>query len=61
MNLLIDTYKSRKDLSFVSTPVSKALAEATDTFLAEKRAPNAGLSQSTEAEILTKLKTLTIS
>lgn len=56
MNLLIDTYKSRKDLAFVSTPASNALAEATDAFLAEKRVPKTGLSQSAELELLAKLK-----
>jgi len=59
-NLLIDTYKSRKDLSFVSTPASKALSDATDAFLAEKRLPKTGLSQSAETELLTKLQAQTI-
>ncbi|OFZ79395.1 MAG: hypothetical protein A2603_14485 [Bdellovibrionales bacterium RIFOXYD1_FULL_55_31] len=51
-NLLADTYKSRKDLGFVSTPATRALAEAADAFLSEKRTPKAGLSVAREQELL---------
>ncbi len=56
MNLIIDTAISRKDLVFADTFPAKALADATDSFLAENRIPKAGLSQGTEAELLAKFK-----
>lgn len=55
-HLLIDTHRSRRDLSFVSTPTAKALANATDAFLGENRTPKTGLSQGAEAELINKLK-----
>ncbi len=57
MNLIIDAAKSRKDLAFADTSPAKALAEASDSFLAENRAPKAGLSQRAEADLLAKFKT----
>jgi 2'-hydroxyisoflavone reductase len=56
-NLLVDTFKSRRDLDFVSTPAREALAAAADAFLREGREPKAGLSPSTEQELIAKLRT----
>jgi 2'-hydroxyisoflavone reductase len=55
-NLLIDTYRSRRDLSFVSTPPEQALPAAAEAFLKEKKEPKAGLSMSAEGELLKKWK-----
>jgi 2'-hydroxyisoflavone reductase len=55
MHLQADTFKSRRDLGFASTPAPRALAEAADAFLGEGREPNAGISASAEEEILKKL------
>jgi nucleoside-diphosphate-sugar epimerase len=54
-NLLIDTFRARRELSFQSTPSAKALADATDAFLSEKREPKAGISTSAERELIAKL------
>lgn len=54
-NLLLDTFRSRKDLQFVSTPAAQALGEAADAFLKEGREPKTGLTLSAEARILEKL------
>ena len=54
-NLLVDTFRSRKDLAFVSTPANQAVAEACDAFLAEGREPRTGLSRSVEKEIIEKM------
>jgi 2'-hydroxyisoflavone reductase len=51
-NLLVDTFKARRDLGYLSTPPSAALAQAADAFLALKRAPKTGLTQEKEARIL---------
>lgn len=40
MNLILDTFRSRRDLGSVSTPAETALALAADAFLAENREPN---------------------
>jgi nucleoside-diphosphate-sugar epimerase len=55
-NLLVDTFRSRKELGFISTSAAQALADATDAFLREGREPKTGLSPSAEAEILSKLR-----
>ncbi len=51
-NMLIDTFNSRRDLGFASTPYSKALADAADAFLKENRAPRTGLSFEAEEKLL---------
>ena len=53
-NLLVDTYRSRKELGFQSTPAARALADAADAFLREDREPKTGLSPGVEAELLGK-------
>ena len=54
-NLLVDTFKSRRDLGFASTPAAQALAEAADAFSALEREPKVGLSSAVEGELLRKL------
>lgn len=54
-DLMIDTSKSQRDLELVGTPAKKALADATDAFLAENHAPNAGLTEAAELELLRRL------
>lgn len=55
-NLLVDTYRSRRDLAFVSTPAEQAVGDAADAFLSEGREPRTGLSRSVEQEIISKSK-----
>jgi nucleoside-diphosphate-sugar epimerase len=54
-NLLVDTFRSRHELGFMSTPTKDAIAKATDAFLAEKREPKAGLTLAAEAALISKL------
>ena len=51
-HLLVDTFKSRAELGFVSTPPAQALAEAADWFLGLQRPPRTGLTTEVEAEII---------
>lgn len=55
-NLLVDTFRSRCDLSFVSTPSASAIAAASDAFLSEGREPKTGISTVDEKEILHSVK-----
>lgn len=55
-NLLVDTFKSRRDLGFVSTAPQIALANTADDFLSLKRPPKVGMTRERELEILMKLK-----
>lgn len=54
-NLLVDTFRSRRDLGFMSTPAEKAVADAADAFLLEGRVPRAGLSALAEQELISKI------
>lgn len=54
-NLMIDTFKSRRDLLFVSTSSQQALAAAAEAFMKEGREPRAGLSRLAEEVLLKKI------
>jgi hypothetical protein len=54
-NMFLDTFKSRRDLGFKSTPTAKALADATDAFKKEGRLPKTGITFETEEKIINSL------
>jgi 2'-hydroxyisoflavone reductase len=54
-NILVDTFKARRDLDYVSTPPPTALGQSADTFLSEKRGPSVGLSLDAENKLVGKL------
>jgi len=58
MNMFLDTFKSRRDLNFKSTPTAKALADATDAFKKEGRAPKAGISFDAELKLINNFTAL---
>lgn len=54
-HFLVDTFKSRSELGFKSTPVGTALTEARRSFQNEGRTPRAGLSFDAEAKLIEAL------
>ncbi|HTL11969.1 MAG TPA: NAD-dependent epimerase/dehydratase family protein [Bdellovibrionota bacterium] len=54
-DLAMDTAAARKDLASPETPHAQAISDAAQAFVAEGRAPRAGLTDAREAEILAKI------